>query len=685
MFRHKVRVFFITGIVCTAVSWGIPIRSQEVTANESQVQSVQTVALTTEDPDIPVDELKLLVKPLTQPELENEAAAWQILLKQKVQEISDAEIAVKRQNRAINKQLEAANALEEATQALEAAQESQSVATVGSLEYEEAARQVEAAQENLKKAQEAVEEATTTKEELQEDEALSTAIEEAQETSQLERAKEVLENAKKEREQMDAWSYDYEDITAEINRLEIAIETFEDAQEIKENALPDTWEYDDATQQLEAAQDSLKQATEAIEGANTTSSSTEQSSRNLNQAANVLENTEIEGNLETKVASSVDQVENLENIEQKQDQLEEATEQLQENAEADSELKNQLVSNVTELQAERTAIIDRFETVLDELEKKGGEINSYNDYIKAVSGIEIDLQDTEGLSVRLMGWLKSEEGGLRWGMNLGKFVSIVVASVILSQILALIINRSLKKFGNTSDIFREFVVVLVRRGGVVAGCMIALTALEVSLGPILALVGGASFVLAFALQSNLANLASGLMLMIYKPFDTGDEVIVGDIWGYVDSITLANTKIKGWKSEIISIPNDTIWGSVIQNLTAEETRQGNITIRVAFNESIPEVKRILVEIGESHPLTLKAGTFAWEYGEYYVMIMFSFSTKTSDFWTVWEDLLIRVQERFEQEGISIALPTAIEIEGESHQKTPQQAVNSNAKFVKLKS
>ncbi|MDY7019986.1 MAG: mechanosensitive ion channel [Cyanobacteriota bacterium] len=675
MFRHQIRAFFITGIVCTVVSWGIPIRSQEIPVEETQAQSVQTVAITIEDPEIPVDELKLLVKPLTLSELDTEAAAWQVLLRQKVQEISDAEIAVKRQNRAINKQLEAANALEEATKALEAAQESQSIATEGSPEYEEAARKVEEAQDNLKKAQEAVEEATTTKEELQEDEALSSAIEEAQETSTLELAKKVLENAKKEREKMDAWSYDYEDITAQINRLEIAIENFEYAQEIQENTPPDTWEYDDATQKLEAARDSLKQATEEIEGANTTqSNSTEESSRNLNAAANALDNTEIEGNLEIKVASSVGGVDSLENIDQKQDQLEEVTEQLQENAEADSDLKNQLVSNVTELQAERTAIIDRFEIVLDEFEKKGGEINSYNNYIQAVSGIEIDLQDTEGLAVRLIGWVKSEEGGLRWGMNLGKFVSIVVASIIVSQILSLIINRSLKQFGNTSDIFRQFIVVLVRRGGVVVGCMIGLTALEVSLGPILALVGGASFVLAFALQSNLSNLASGLMLMIYKPFDTGDEVMVGDIWGYVDSITLANTTIKGWKSEIISIPNDMIWGSIIKNLTAGDTRKGSLTIRVPFTQSLPEVKRILMEIGESHPLTLKTGTFVWEYAEYSVMVILSFTSKNSDFWTVWEDLLIRVQQRFEQEGIPIALPTEVKIEHESNGKLSQPTV-----------
>jgi small conductance mechanosensitive channel len=656
----------IATVVCTAIAWGVPSKAQELTLEETSTEAIETqsnsktsaVAVTTADPEVPDDELKLLVKPLTLPQLETEAAAWQVLLQEKVQEISDTEIAVKRENRIIKKQEEAALALEEASQALETAQQSQSAAVAGSPEYEAATKELEAAQENLKIAQEAIEEAQETKAELKQDEVLQSAIEEAKETGELELAKEILELARVEREQVDYWSYDYEDITLQMDRLELAIETFEETQEIQANTPPDTWEYDQANQDFVAARTALQQAVEALEWVNPDSNnSTEQSSQNFNQTANVIANTEINGNIETRVASSVEGTNTLGNIEQKQEQLEEAAEQLEENAEANSELKNQLVSNVTELEAERTAIIDRFEIVLDELQRKGGEIQSYQDYIKAVSTLELDLEDTEGLGVRLMGWVTSEEGGIRWATKLAIFTTIVIMSVIISYILSLIISKSLSKFGNTSELFREFVVVLVRRGGVIVGCLIGLTALEVSLGPILALVGGASFVLAFALQSNLANLASGLMLMVYKPFDTGDEIMVGDIWGWVDSITLASTKIKGFKNEMISIPNDTVWSSTIKNLTAGETRKGSITIRSPFNQNIAEVERILAEIGQSHPLVSKASTFVWEYGEYHVTIFFGFFTKTSDFWTAWGDLHRMIQEQFEQEGIEIALPT----------------------------
>ncbi|WP_414551737.1 hypothetical protein [Anabaena sp. CCY 0017] len=106
--------------------------SQTVEAEETGIEKVKPltsgdaqVAMTTIEPNIPVDELRLLVKPLTLEELQNETAAWLLLLKEKVRKISHAEIAIKRQNQTIKKQQEATYALEQAKQALTAAKEYQ--------------------------------------------------------------------------------------------------------------------------------------------------------------------------------------------------------------------------------------------------------------------------------------------------------------------------------------------------------------------------------------------------------------------------------------------------------------------------------------------------------------------------------------------------------------------------------
>mgnify|MGYP001791033122 FL=1 len=309
--------------------------------------------------------------------------------------------------------------------------------------------------------------------------------------------------------------------------------------------------------------------------------------------------------------------------------------------------------------------VDRFKVVLNELELKGGDPKSYRQYIDAISTVEVDLQDTEGVGVRLISWLQSGEGGLRWAGNLATFVGIVIASIIVSQVLGFLLKRFLIKVDNVSGLMREFTVMLVKRGGVVIGFMLALTALEVSLGPILALLGGASFVLAFALQSNLGNLASGLMMMLYKPFDVGDEVKVNGIWGYVDDVTLANTKLKGFQGQIFSIPNNVVWSGTIETLTQSKARKVSIWLRIAFDENLEAIERLLIEIMKSHPKVLQdpgPSTSVWQIEEYYISVGVGGWTTQEDYWTVHSDAIRMIRERLTKEGIPVAaIPAQEEI------------------------
>ncbi|MEM7726810.1 MAG: mechanosensitive ion channel domain-containing protein [Cyanobacteria bacterium P01_A01_bin.45] len=659
----------LAGVICVFAACALPSRAQEANVEEAAVEKVQptssadpTAAISTEDPTIPVDELRLLLKPLTLAELQNESEGWLELLKEKVKQISDAEIAIKRENRIIAKEKEAANALKEAQVALKDAESAKSAASPGSPEYEEATKKVEEAKESLKKAQSAIEEAKETKKELQKDESLKEVLETAKGTGELEKAKETLEKAKQERENLTAGSLAYDEATKKIDTLDEAIKTFEKAQEAQKAANPDSPEYEKATQDLEAAEESLKKARSAIEGRDKAEA---QSSQKLDKIASVLGEAEISSSSETKIAGPVDAVDEKKNLNQKGNLLEKAAEELEKKAEADSKLKNQLVADVTEAQSERTAIVDRFKVVLNELELKGGDPKSYRQYIDAISTVEVDLQDTEGVGVRLISWLQSGEGGLRWAGNLATFVGIVIASIIVSQVLGFLLKRFLIKVDNVSGLMREFTVMLVKRGGVVIGFMLALTALEVSLGPILALLGGASFVLAFALQSNLGNLASGLMMMLYKPFDVGDEVKVNGIWGYVDDVTLANTKLKGFQGQIFSIPNNVVWSGTIETLTQSKARKVSIWLRIAFDENLEAIERLLIEIMKSHPKVLQdpgPSTSVWQIEEYYISVGVGGWTTQEDYWTVHSDAIRMIRERLTKEGIPVAaIPAQEEI------------------------
>jgi len=675
MLPKRVRAIFLIGVVSCFALWGMPARSQpadEATASEEATASPKAekiepppnadpkAAVTTKDPEIPVEELQLLVKPLALDELANEAAAWQLLLKNKVKEISDAEIAIKRQNRSINKQQEVAGSLDEAKKALEESEKALKSAAPDSAEYKEATKKAEEAKEKLKKAQEGLKEATQTKKELKQDDTLNDALKKAEKTGEVDQAKQTLDEAKKEREKIAPDSPAYTAATEKIDALDKAIKAYEDADKAqKAIADPQSPEYQEATQKIEEATAQVKKAREAISGTTTTggTGAAEKSAQKLDEATSTLENTTIKTGGETPTAGS-SAAANSQANQDKKGQLAKTSDKLQENAKDESVLKNQLVVNATNLQSGRTAVVDRFNVILEELDRKGGDSKSYRKYIEAITKAEIDVKDTEGLGVRVLSWLKSDEGGLRWASNIGKFVGIVLASAIVSQILGFVISKLLK-LSKTSKLMRQFTVVVINRGGIVVGVLLALTALEVSLAPVLTVLGGASFVLAFALQSNLGNFASGLMLMVYKPFDVGDEVKIGSLWGWVDSISLANTKIKGFGGQMFTVPNNTVWSDTIENLTTSDIRKVKFSFRISFDQDVTKIEKVLVDLFKSHPKILEEpapSTFVFDIEDEYINLIASGWAKTDEFWKVSADILRTIQKRFEQEGIKLGAP-----------------------------
>ena len=322
--------------------------------------------------------------------------------------------------------------------------------------------------------------------------------------------------------------------------------------------------------------------------------------------------------------------------------------------------KEQNVVAVTQLKTEQSILANRFTTVLDALDAKGGDTTAYRQYAAVVSGLEFNLTNAEGLGLRFTTWLTSPEGGIRLGFDLLRFVGILIAATLISPRLGQLTDSALTRVTSISNLFRSFVVIIVQRGVLVVGALIALAAVGVNLGPILALVGGASFVLAFALQSNLGNFASGLMLLINKPFDVGDEVKVAGYWAYVDSISLASTKLKDFSGSLITVPNNTVWGGDIINYTHADIRKIGLSIHVKFTQDIDVIDQMWMEITAAHPKVLKtpaSGLFPWNSSyNYYIPIGLGAWSKTDDYWQVYVDLLKQVQQRLEELNIELAAP-----------------------------
>src|SRR5262245_33911536 len=101
-------------------------------------------------------------------------------------------------------------------------------------------------------------------------------------------------------------------------------------------------------------------------------------------------------------------------------------------AAAGEQAKAATLERLVALRAERSAMLDRVAAVLDALADKGGNVEMQRRYVAAVSGVHINVADTSAAWVALTGWLKSPEGGIRWGLNALKFIGCLFAAWLVA-------------------------------------------------------------------------------------------------------------------------------------------------------------------------------------------------------------------------------------------------------------
>lgn len=327
--------------------------------------------------------------------------------------------------------------------------------------------------------------------------------------------------------------------------------------------------------------------------------------------------------------------------------------------EAKADLKTALIKHVTDLTAERTALVDRFNVVLAELEAKGGDVEQYDTYIKAVSGIKVDVTDASATWTTITGWLMSPEGGFRWAVNLIQFVVIIVVFYLLSIVAAKATRRAFARSRHLSTLLRDFIVISARRLVLIIGFFVALSALEVNIGPVLAIVGAAGFVIAFALQNSLSNFASGILMLIYRPFDVGEVINVAGVLGKVESMNLLSTQLRTPDNQLIIVPNNSVWGDVITNVTGITERRVDLVFGIGYSDDIDKAQKILEEIVNGHERVMKEPepvVRLHELADSSVNFICRPWVKPEDYWNVYWDITREVKRRFDAEGVSIPFP-----------------------------
>jgi small conductance mechanosensitive channel len=187
----------------------------------------------------------------------------------------------------------------------------------------------------------------------------------------------------------------------------------------------------------------------------------------------------------------------------------------------------------------------------------------------------------------------------------------------------------------------------------------ALGQLGINTTSFLTIVGAAGLAIGLALKDSLSNFASGVMLILFRPFGVGDAVTAGGVSGSVVAISLFNTTLNTPDNQRIIVPNSSITGNVITNVTANDTRRVDLVIGVGYDDDIKKAKEVLTKIIQEEPRVLdtpKPLIAVSELADSSVNFVVRPWVKTSDYWAVYFDLTEKIKLTFDEQGISIPYP-----------------------------
>jgi small conductance mechanosensitive channel len=328
---------------------------------------------------------------------------------------------------------------------------------------------------------------------------------------------------------------------------------------------------------------------------------------------------------------------------------------------AEKEGRTQLLEEAVVLRNERNALVQRTKLVIATLKARGGETDEYTTYVAAVGDLidDIDVTDTSAAWKAIKGWTVSDEGGIKLAKRTGAFLSITIIAWLLSRLLGSLASRGLRRFKNRSELLRDFLSGMVRRVTFWVGVVIALSQLGVNIGPLLAAIGAAGFVIGFALQGTLSNFASGLMILLYRPFDVGDAIDVAGVSGKVTTMTLVSTTICTFDNQKMIVPNNSIWGNVITNITGNNVRRVDMVFGIGYSDDADKARDILAKIVAEHDKVLAAPEPTiklHELADSSVNFIVRPWAKTADYWDVYWDVTRQVKAIFDAEGLNIPFP-----------------------------
>jgi len=243
--------------------------------------------------------------------------------------------------------------------------------------------------------------------------------------------------------------------------------------------------------------------------------------------------------------------------------------------------------------------------------------------------------------------------------NLIAAVVIIIIGTVLSKGARRLIRRAAAT-GMQGDGTAASLLQAVIRYGIFIVCVIMiLNIFGVNTASLLAVLGAAGIAVGLALKDTLGNIAAGIILLLLGSFRKGEFIEFGSFMGTVKEIHLFNTILETPDGIYISAPNSSIWGVPLKNYTRNGKRRMELSIGIAYSDSVDLAFQVMQSIIAAETRFLKdpaPQVFLQSIADSSVIITIRAWSSVDNYWDIYWDLSKTIKEKIEAAGLHIPLP-----------------------------
>ena len=237
----------------------------------------------------------------------------------------------------------------------------------------------------------------------------------------------------------------------------------------------------------------------------------------------------------------------------------------------------------------------------------------------------------------------------------------IIIGFWLSSKASSMVRKQMSTLQRVDKTLAPILASIIRYAGFILTLVVALGQFGVQTTSIIAVLGAAGLAIGLALQGTLSNVASGIMLLLLRPFSVGDWIETNGISGTVREIGLFATQIDTFDNIYITVPNSSIWSATIINNSRHQIRRMDLDIGIGYNSDLNEVEKALLTLTNDKRILLdpEPQFLVVDYADSAILVRLRLYAQYEDFFALNWDLKRRLKPLLDAHNIEIPFPQRV--------------------------